>query len=89
MIVSQEVKDLAKNMLERPKDWHQDYYYFQNKNHPDIQIWTANGILFIALRNSSCFNIFEKIYIKRAINKSVKKSAIERLSEARALLEKK
>lgn len=71
MFISEGVKDLAKQMIENPNDWHQTTYHFENRTHPDIRIWTANGWSFIELSGNACFNFIEKIYLNKAIKQSI------------------
>lgn len=69
-LISKEVKELCKDMIDYPENWKQTSFTFNNIK-TNMQIWTSNGILSIDFYpNSNSFNIFEKIYIKRSIGKS-------------------
>ncbi len=70
-VISQGVKDIAKNMIEHPEDWVQGMNYFSNKNHRDISIWTANGWYFIKFEGNTGLNTEEKIYLNNAIKQSI------------------
>lgn len=69
--VSEGVRLLAKQMIDNPHDWRQTQYHFVNKSHPDIAIWTANGVSFIAIEGNDAFTLAEKRYLLNAINKSI------------------
>lgn len=69
--ISDGVREIAKQMVDNPMDWQQGEYYFQNLKNPDIAFWTANGITFLHLRGNSTMSWVERIYLSRAIKKSL------------------
>jgi len=70
-LISQGIKDLGKQMIEKPHDWIQGEFEFCNKIHRDIRIWTTSGVLFIEIGGLKGMNIFEKYYINRCIKQSI------------------
>lgn len=79
-MISQGIKDIAKQMIENPNDWVQGEYEFINRKNLDIKVWTSNGVLFINFRGNSGLNIFEKIYLNRAIKQSIANKLISNLT---------
>ena len=69
--ISDGVKDIAKSMTDHPEDWRQGPYFFSNVKHRDINIWTANGTLYINFDGNKCLNISEKNHIAKAIKKAI------------------
>jgi len=70
-VISQGVKDIAKNMIEHPEDWIQGPYHFSNRKYHDINIWTENGWSFIRFEGNTGLNTAEKIYLNNAIKQSI------------------
>jgi len=70
-LVSEGVVDFVRQMMAHPEDWRQGQYCFGNTKHPDIQIWTANGVGYIDIGGNKCFNIAEKRYIADGIKKTI------------------
>jgi hypothetical protein len=69
--ISEGVKAIAKQMIDKPEDWRQSRYYFHNIKHPDISIWTANGTTFIKFEGNECLTLAEKAHLSKAIKKSI------------------
>lgn len=65
--VSKGIKELAKSMIENPHDWVQGTYEFMSTKHPDICIWTRNGVLNLTIGGNKCLSIAEKFYLAKAI----------------------
>jgi hypothetical protein len=65
MFIKEEVKKLGLHIKNNPCKWKQTYFCYESEN---LEIWTANGILFIDMYpRIGMFNIFEKYYIKNCI----------------------
>jgi len=69
--VSQGVKELGQQMIENPTEWVQGEFAFTNTKHPDITIWTCNGILFIKISGFAGLSFSDKIYINNCIKLSM------------------
>lgn len=65
--VSQGIRELCAAMVANPKDWVQGTYAFTNKKHPDINIWTANGIFFININGNEGLTFAEKWRVLNAV----------------------
>jgi len=65
--VSKGIKEFCAAMVANPHDWVQGEYYFQHRHKPDIRIWTANGIFFVALGRNNGLTLAEKAYVLSAI----------------------
>jgi hypothetical protein len=62
--ISKGIRELGEDMVSNPINWEQQAYTFTNKHHKDVSIWTANGILFLGIRDGATFTIAEKLYIR-------------------------
>ena len=65
--VSKGIREFAEAMIANPHDWVQTDYYFVNKKHRDLQIWTANGVWFISINGNCGLSLAEKFYLLSAI----------------------
>ena len=64
--ISENVQDLCDSIELFLENWKQGKYCFINiKN--DIHFWTANGLEYLKLNNTDCFNIREKKLIWNSI----------------------
>jgi hypothetical protein len=62
--ISKGVRELGEDMVSNPLNWVQTYYAFTNKYHPEVSIWTANGLMFLEIRYGATFTFAEKLYIR-------------------------
>ena len=69
--ISEGVRLLVQQMIDHPEDWRQGPYHFSNIKHKDINIWTANGKIFIKYEGNACLNHAEKCHIANGIKKSI------------------
>lgn len=65
--VSKGIREFCAAMVANPHDWVQGQYYFVNQKHPDIAIWTANGLFFIAIGGNEGLTLAEKTCVLSAI----------------------
>lgn len=65
--VSQGIKEFCANMVANPQDWKQERYEFINVKHPDLAIWTCNGVFFIYINGADILSLAEKIAVSRAV----------------------
>lgn len=74
MFIGEDVKALIESIL-NDKGWGVSDYTFDRGS---TSIWIGNGILFVDFYPSvSAFNIFEKVFIFRAIRKRIIKDTIK------------
>jgi hypothetical protein len=64
-------------MVANPHDWMQQRYEFVNRKHPDLAVWTCNGLLFIKIGGNEGLSFAEKVAVLRA----VKLTAARRLTQ--------
>ena len=69
--VSKGVREMADSMVKNPHDWVQGQYEFVNTKHPDICIWTCNGVFFLKIGGNECLSLAEKFYLVNAIKRSM------------------
>ena len=70
MFISNGIKEFCEQMVNNPNDWVQGEYEFTNKKHPDIAIWTCNGVCYIKIGRDETLNFFEKRIIAKAIKQT-------------------
>jgi hypothetical protein len=75
--VSQGIKEFCAEMVAHPNDWVQEYYHFVNRKHPDLAIWTCNGLPFIKIGGNDGLTLAEK----KAVLDAVKLTAARKLKE--------
>ena len=69
--ISEGVELLAESMLSNPANWVQEPYHFRCVSHPDIRLWTANGVGFLQLEGNKGFNSDERTYLNDTIKKVI------------------
>jgi hypothetical protein len=74
MFVSEGIRNIGESMIDNPHDWRQGNYSFSHVKRPELDIWTANGALFINIGGNSCLGLFEKFYLSKCIKKSLANS---------------
>lgn len=65
--VSEGIREFCDAMVANPHDWAQGDYSFRNKKHPDIAVWTNNGLPFISIGGNKGLTLAEKACVLRAI----------------------
>jgi len=75
--VSKGIREFCDAMVANPHDWVQQHYEFVNKKHPDLAVWTCNGLPFIKIGGNAGLSFAEKIAVLRA----VKLTAARRLTQ--------
>ena len=65
--VSQGIREFCENMIANPQDWVQGPYTFMNLKHPDIQVWTSNGLSFIRIVGNDGLTPAEKRLVLNAV----------------------
>ena len=71
--VSKGVEGIGQQMIDSPMEWKQGDYEFINIKHPDIRIWTCNGISYITIGGFKGLSISDKIYLANCIKISIAK----------------
>lgn len=69
--VSEGIRELCVAMVANPHDWVQGGYCFTNKKHPDISIWTKNGVDSLHIMGNECFTFAEKMLIANSIKLTI------------------
>lgn len=69
--ISEGVLKLGKQMVEHPEDWVQGIHEFCNVKHPDIRIWTCNGIIYIKISGFDALTLSDKKHISNCIKLSI------------------
>lgn len=69
--VSIGVKEIGKQMIEKPLEWEQRHYEFINIKSKDIRIWTCNGWSFIKINGFNGLSYTDKIYLNNCIKTSI------------------
>lgn len=78
--ISKGIREFCDAMIANPHDWVQQRYEFVNLKHPDLAVWTCNGLPFIKIGGNEGLSFAEKIAVLRA----VKLTAARRLTQPNA-----
>lgn len=79
---SKGIKEMGAQMIDNPMEWVQGMYSFTNTNHPDISIWTCNGVLFIKINGLGGLTLSDKILLHNSIKISMARRLKHELSKS-------
>lgn len=66
--ISKGIKEFCAAMVANPHDWRQGPYEFTNIKHPDLAVWTCNGVFFVRIRGNNGLTMAEKTAVLRAVH---------------------
>lgn len=64
---SKGIREFCNAMIANPHDWVQGHYNFTNVKHPDMAIWTCNGLWFIKIGGNEGLSLSEKALVLASV----------------------